>query len=89
MTSRRPDTWARLPRESDTDVVFLTWQWQRVWWECFRREQLLLIVAEAGEPGGCPRDPRRPPRDGPAVGNGLPGLSLLPHAGQLVNGETA
>ncbi len=43
--------WTRLLRRGDTDTVFLTWTWQRVWWEVFGRGQLLLVVAERqGEP---------------------------------------
>jgi CelD/BcsL family acetyltransferase involved in cellulose biosynthesis len=41
-----PEQWQALLRAGNSDVVFLTWQWQRAWWECFRRESLLLILAE-------------------------------------------
>jgi CelD/BcsL family acetyltransferase involved in cellulose biosynthesis len=40
--------WDRLVRTGGSDVVFVTWDWQRAWWESFPREQLLLIVAERG-----------------------------------------
>ena len=38
--------WEALQRDGDTDVVFLTREWQRSWWESFRRERLLLVAAE-------------------------------------------
>ncbi len=40
------EQWERLLQAGETDVVFLTWEWQRVWWESFGRGELLLIVAE-------------------------------------------
>lgn len=41
--------WDRLACRSN--LVYLTWQWQRSWWETFGKGQLLLIVAERdGEP---------------------------------------
>ena len=48
----RPDIWSRLLAEGDTDVVSLTWQSQRLWWEEKERpEPLCLILAERdGEP---------------------------------------
>ena len=45
------DRWTTLLRHGETDTVFLTWTWQRVWWEVFGRGQLLLVVVEReGEP---------------------------------------
>ena len=41
-----PAQWDRLLCTGDTDVVFLTWQWQRAWWETLGRGDLLLIAAE-------------------------------------------
>lgn len=42
-----PAAWERL---LGTDVVYLTWPWQRAWWETFGRGDLLLVLAErAGE----------------------------------------
>ena len=41
-----PDAWNMLLHEGDTDVVYLTWQWQRSWWETLGRGRLLLIAAE-------------------------------------------
>lgn len=38
--------WEALLRTGDTDTVFLTWHWQRAWWESFGRGKLLLIAAE-------------------------------------------
>jgi len=81
---RPPEFWMTLgrarhmgtaPAESDTDVVFLTWQWQRVWWELLPARTTPLIVAER-RARCCPRDPRRPPPRRPGSRNGLPGLSL-------------
>jgi CelD/BcsL family acetyltransferase involved in cellulose biosynthesis len=44
----RPEQWSELLRAGDTDVVFLTWQWQRAWWESLGHGQLVLIAAERG-----------------------------------------
>jgi len=41
-----PDHWEKLLAAGDTDTVFLTWQWQRAWWDSFGRGDLLLIAAE-------------------------------------------
>jgi len=41
-----PDEWTRLLARGDSDVIFLTWQWCRSWWETLGRGQLLLIAAE-------------------------------------------
>ena len=43
-----PERWMALLRTSDTDVVFLTWHWQRAWWKTFGRGRLLLIAVEQG-----------------------------------------
>lgn len=46
-----PEIWNKLLESGSTDVIFLTWQWQKVWWDEFGRGRLLLIVAERdGEP---------------------------------------
>lgn len=46
-----PQKWNALLAKGSSDVIFLTWQWQKAWWETFGREQLLLIAAEQdGEP---------------------------------------
>jgi CelD/BcsL family acetyltransferase involved in cellulose biosynthesis len=37
--------WNGLLRTGDSDLVFLTWEWQTAWWECFGRGQLLLLAA--------------------------------------------
>ena len=42
------DAWNVLLHTGDTDVVSLTWQWQRAWWKTMGRGHLLLIVAERG-----------------------------------------
>jgi CelD/BcsL family acetyltransferase involved in cellulose biosynthesis len=39
-------TWNTLLSAGDTDTVFLTWEWQKAWWDIFGRGKLLLIVAE-------------------------------------------
>src|SRR6476620_2077774 len=41
--------WMHLLPRGEIDTVFLTWTWQRVWWEVFGRGQLLLIVIERNE----------------------------------------
>ena len=40
-----PECWGGVQTRGDSDVVFLTWQWQRSWWECFGRGKLLLLAA--------------------------------------------
>ena len=45
------EAWECLLHAGETNTVFLSWEWQRVWWETFGRGALLLIVAEQeGEP---------------------------------------
>ena len=42
--------WDRALAAGCTDVVFLTWAWQRQWWKAFGGERLMLVLAEqAGE----------------------------------------
>ena len=41
-----PERWSALLQTGDTNVVFLTWHWQRAWWDTFGRGQLLLIAIE-------------------------------------------
>ena len=41
-----PDCWRDLLSCGDSDVIFLTWEWQCAWWESLGRGQLLLILAE-------------------------------------------
>ena len=36
--------WEKLLAMNDT--IYLTWEYQRTWWEAFQRGRLLLIVAE-------------------------------------------
>lgn len=38
--------WNRLLARGQTDVVFLTWEFQRAWWDTFEPGELLLIAAE-------------------------------------------
>lgn len=40
------DQWNHLLRQAETDTVFLTWQFQRAWWESLGEGKLLLIAAE-------------------------------------------
>lgn len=40
------EQWNPLLCVGDTDVMFLTWQWQRAWWETVGRGRLLLIATE-------------------------------------------
>jgi len=45
-----PEQWTKLLAAGDTDTVFLTWHWQRAWWEAFGRGELMLIaVQRAGQ----------------------------------------
>ena len=39
------EQWNALLRTGDTDVIFLTWHWQRAWRETRGRGQLLLVTA--------------------------------------------
>lgn len=41
-----PHLWNELLSKGPSDVIFITWQWQKVWWEVFGRGKLLLIMAE-------------------------------------------
>jgi CelD/BcsL family acetyltransferase involved in cellulose biosynthesis len=41
-----PDRWERLLEVSKTRSVYLTWHYQRAWWETFKRGELLLILAQ-------------------------------------------
>jgi CelD/BcsL family acetyltransferase involved in cellulose biosynthesis len=43
-----PEVWNGLLRRGSDNCVFLTYAWQRSWWESFGRGQLLLIAAECG-----------------------------------------
>lgn len=37
--------WSALLARGDTKSVFLTWEWQRAWWDTFARGKLLVIAA--------------------------------------------
>jgi CelD/BcsL family acetyltransferase involved in cellulose biosynthesis len=41
-----PGCWLNLLRQGPTDVVYLTWQWQRAWWDTHGDGELLLVAAE-------------------------------------------
>jgi CelD/BcsL family acetyltransferase involved in cellulose biosynthesis len=45
------DEWDRLLRLGDTDEVFLSWDWQRVWWNEFGGDRRLLLLAARGGAG--------------------------------------
>lgn len=38
--------WGRLLASGDTDTVFLTWHWQKAWWDVFGRGGALLLSVE-------------------------------------------
>ena len=40
-----PEVWNELLSQGSSDVVFMTWHWQKTWWEIFGRGKLLLIMA--------------------------------------------
>lgn len=41
-----PHLWNDLLARGSSDVIFMTWHWQKAWWESFGRGKLLLIAAE-------------------------------------------
>lgn len=41
-----PATWNELQTRGSGDNVFMTWHWQKTWWEVFGRGKLLLVMAE-------------------------------------------
>lgn len=41
-----PIQWNRLLSEGGAKTVFLTWEWQKTWWDTFGRGDLLLLFAE-------------------------------------------
>jgi CelD/BcsL family acetyltransferase involved in cellulose biosynthesis len=46
-----PEIWNNLVHAGSTDEIFLTWHWQKVWWDVFGRGELILIMAETnGKP---------------------------------------
>ena len=42
----RPAVWNALVSRGGTDAIFLTWEWQKAWWDSFERRGLLLLGAE-------------------------------------------
>jgi CelD/BcsL family acetyltransferase involved in cellulose biosynthesis len=40
------ESWNRLVAGGDTDMVFLTWEFQRAWWEAFAWGRPIFVVAE-------------------------------------------
>lgn len=41
-----PVIWNELLSQGPSDFVFLTWHWQKIWWDVFGRGKLLIILAE-------------------------------------------
>ena len=41
-----PAVWNALVARGGTDAIFLTWEWQKAWWDSFERRGLLLLGAE-------------------------------------------
>lgn len=41
-----PDCWQALLRRGPSSVVYLTWEWQRAWWETHGEGRLLLVAVE-------------------------------------------
>ena len=39
-------SWNGLLQQSSSDIIFMTWHWQKTWWEIFGRGKLLLVAAE-------------------------------------------
>jgi CelD/BcsL family acetyltransferase involved in cellulose biosynthesis len=38
------DVWDHAVASGPTDAIFLTWRWQRAWWETYGRGRLLIVV---------------------------------------------
>ena len=45
-SSITPDIWNDLIQKGTVNEIFLTWQWQKAWWQVFGRGKLLLITVE-------------------------------------------
>ncbi len=46
-----PEIWNELVHNGSTDEIFLTWHWQKAWWDVFGRGELTLMMAETnGKP---------------------------------------
>lgn len=41
--------WNALLRQSVTDVIFLTWEWQSTWWEIYRAGELFVVEVRTDE----------------------------------------
>jgi CelD/BcsL family acetyltransferase involved in cellulose biosynthesis len=41
-----PGAWNDLLHRGSSDVVFMSWHWQKAWWEAFGRGKLLLVAAQ-------------------------------------------
>jgi CelD/BcsL family acetyltransferase involved in cellulose biosynthesis len=40
-----PPVWGSLLAKGDADCLFLTWEWQKTWWDVFARGELRIVVA--------------------------------------------
>lgn len=43
------EEWTTLLKKSKSDTVFLTWEWMYTWWEFFRKNKYLFILAAYAE----------------------------------------
>lgn len=41
-----PPVWGHLLGRGDADCLFLTWEWQKTWWDVFARGELRIVVAQ-------------------------------------------
>lgn len=41
-----PSIWNELLAQGSSDVFFMTWEWQKAWWEVLGRGELLIVLAE-------------------------------------------
>jgi len=43
--SRLKEDWTSLLEKSKCDTIFLTWEWMHTWWECFKENKQLFVLA--------------------------------------------
>lgn len=43
--------WSSLLKKSESDTIFLTWEWMYTWWECFKENKQLFILTVHDEKG--------------------------------------
>lgn len=46
---RLESEWNTLLRQSPTDTVFLTWEWQSLWWEAYQAGELFIVTVRDTE----------------------------------------